>query len=554
MQVCALQPSIAAAMAGKSPILAAIERATGHPQAAKSELEQHAFSPPGSQARPRGLPPLPKRKKDSNAPSAILSAAAISVAVLAVSKVAAQSAHLRRAFQSRWARIEDRAARTAQLTTQHSKRAMRMASNNRERIKNQIRRFAPVLAGFVAATLVSGLHRRGEQCAINRGDVPARLLTTSSGALSSGSPSRPASRTAAFGVFVAGCAIAQAAVTHKPSHGVNDPYRRLRRRVHHTSMATSHKSSRTIRSRVVHRALLAIVAWKASRQQTPERGSRKYLVLAGLSSAGAEYMVRRGTARQVPVEKLRARARKTRAHLAMHGQALKQRTGSIAHSLRKTDYHALATSRKGVATGGAVALAAVVLVAARTAGKGEPEPKPWAMPRWSDLPRLHLPDVPNMKVPHQVHELINKANNIRLPSNVKVPFAHRQASDDCMAEKCSNVPPDSLPLSSVLARPPLLLLAAASCDAALRERGVLHHVAPQMRKQLQQRAAQVKAPQPLVVTGVHVRRGAQALWGRLRSAMAYVPARALLCCSSMHCIVGAGLLILSFSGPSLLQQ
>ena len=108
--------------------------------------------------------------------------------------------------------------------------------------------------------------------------------------------------------------------------------------------------------------------------------------------------------------------------------------------------------------------------------------------------------------------------------------------------------PDSVVLSSALARPTMLLLAAVACDASLRGRGVLAHVAPEQRKraqvhvaqqarQVHGRVQQVQLPQPIVVTGVHVRHAMEGLWQRVRSAVAWVPARAPLSCSVARKVV-----------------
>lgn len=99
--------------------------------------------------------------------------------------------------------------------------------------------------------------------------------------------------------------------------------------------------------------------------------------------------------------------------------------------------------------------------------------------------------------------------------------------------------PDSILLTGALARPTMLLLAAALCDSALQERSVLAHVAPEQRKRVQSRlqghvgrvssrAQQVQLPAPIVVTGANVRHAMEGLWQRVRGAMAWVPARARL--------------------------
>jgi hypothetical protein len=294
------------------------------------------------------------------------------------------------------------------------------------------------------------------------------------------------------------------------------------------------RSSAAVRSRRLHQAFLAIVAWKALRQpmgasSSPlnNPSSRKLLFVAGAGALGSEFLVRRGTEHEMPVGRWRAQARRMRSRAELQRRALRRRAAHASQRVRSVDLRPAATSRVGLAVEGAVVLAAVVLagtrIAGRSSGKAESEAQD-QLPTAGELPEA---------AKRTTRQLLQRLRSINIPDlpEFHMPALPRWVTDNGARASSGTSEPESQCLARALARPSLLLVAMASCDAALRERGVLHRLAPETRRRvhahLRRRAEQVPVPQPVVATGVHVRRGVEALWARVCNVLARVPAGAL---------------------------
>jgi hypothetical protein len=230
----------------KSPILASIQQLTHHPEAASTEsLQSSAWPPTASVAfRPKGLKPLKARRSSGRHAGTFLSAAAGAVLILAASKLVARAGGLRDGFQAGWAQLETRASASVQATTRQCQQAVRTVKAQQHGIKRELRRFAPLVLGVLAASVAHKMHRRSEERVIARGERPPgviKRLLEEEGALAERVDAGFLRRAATLGAAVSACAVAQSAMVHRPAVGVDDKYRRLRRQ------ATTH--SRTVAKR-----------------------------------------------------------------------------------------------------------------------------------------------------------------------------------------------------------------------------------------------------------------------------------------------------------------
>lgn len=260
-----------------------------------------------------------------------------------------------------------------------------------------------------------------------------------------------------------------------------------------------------VRARVTHALMLGLMAYKAMRQPLPAGSRRRGLAIVAAGALAAEYSLRKGTARELPVGQMRARMRRTRA-----------RAGARATQLRGNAARGLASARASGARvpGTTVAVSAAVLLAAVAIASGPGKSRTPAAPPAPSAP-IKTPVKAPVKAPTPPQRPAAKPKAapvrpaaLKAPRRAKEPRAPRKGLDK---------------VAGPALRPSLLLAAVAGCDLATGDHSVLRRIAPEKREALRQRAPAVRVPERVSTSGGHVKRVAAGAWRRLGKAMAMVP-------------------------------
>ena len=248
------------------------------------------------------------------------------------------------------------------------------------------------------------------------------------------------------------------------------------------------------------------MAAKAVQQPLPAGSRRRGLALVAVGALAAEYTLRKGTSRELPVGQLRARMLRTRARLG--GRTLRRR-GSAMPWRASAPTPGATVPVKSVAVSAALLLTAAVIAS----GPGK---------RGTEAPEILPAAEPKKSLARQRPRA--KSSAIAQPR--PRPAASQAPQAAARKARVSGKGLDKL--AGPALRPSLLLAAMAGCDVATRDNSVLRRVAPEKRAALQQRASAVRVPERVSTSGAHVKRVAAGAWRRLGKAMALVPTSAHL--------------------------
>lgn len=223
--------------ARKSPLRKAIEKYTLHPDGeagscpeGKSKflhwihvVTQHpSLNVPEEDRKDHGIPVEPL--------GAVLAGfCAAALVTVASGAVARNLPSVQVTFQNKWSQLENMVQASLQSTRNQASRAGALLGSTRRPAANIAKRFMPLAIVAIAATALSN----------STGKAATQGVRETFGAVSSASSSSHITRVLNCCLAIAGCSLAQCAVTHRPAIGAKDPYKVARARA---MTATKHAS------------------------------------------------------------------------------------------------------------------------------------------------------------------------------------------------------------------------------------------------------------------------------------------------------------------------
>lgn len=145
-------------------------------------------------------------------------------------------------FQSKWAQLENMLQASLNASRRQASRAARLVGSKRRPVANLAKRVMPVAAVAIVATALSN----------TVGKDGTQSVKDAFGAVVPASTSGRITRVFHCCLAVAGCSLAQCAMTHKSSLGAKDPYKVARSRVRTAAKHTSNTCALPLRGCASH--------------------------------------------------------------------------------------------------------------------------------------------------------------------------------------------------------------------------------------------------------------------------------------------------------------
>eukprot|EP00892_Ulva_mutabilis_P005117 jgi/Ulvmu1/2978/UM015_0018.1 len=239
---------------------------------------------------------------------------AAAVLTVASGAVARKLTAAQATFQNKWSKLENMVQTSLQSGRTQARRAGALIGSSRKPAANLAKRFLPLTLVAIAATALSN----------TTGKSATQGVREAFGAAGSAASSRHITRVLNACLAIAGCSVAQCAVTHRPAIGTRDPYRAARARVMNATKHATNGIAQVATARTTRRVAYTAISLKAIQQGLRRR--RLILAPAALSLVCAEAAVRDGTDGEFTVIRQRMLPALRAAHARFHAERRRMQT------------------------------------------------------------------------------------------------------------------------------------------------------------------------------------------------------------------------------------